>query len=119
MFTKTPMATYPKIDPRDYDDKRDVGLKCYGGIFISGYGTVLDTWTNRKGGTVLHAIVKHGQVVMYVYMNVFLSSSVSHSCLFTCVVCISLRSGLVITSPQAVGVERSEPSSTTTTRASR
>ena len=73
VFTKTPMATYPKIDPRDYDDKRDVGLKCYGGIFISGYGTVLDTWTNRKGGTVLHAIVKHGQVVMYVCINVCVS----------------------------------------------
>eukprot|EP01036_Dinobryon_divergens_P025545 gene25545-34102_t len=62
VYTRTPMETYPGLDPRDFDDKRDVGLKCFGGIFISGYGTVMDTWNNRKGGTVLHAIVKHGQV---------------------------------------------------------
>jgi hypothetical protein len=62
VYTRTPMETYPDVDPRDFDDKRDVGLKCYGGIFISGFGTVMDTWISRKGGTVLHAIVKHGQV---------------------------------------------------------
>ena len=62
----TPMAT-PPVAPlaaaAGFDEVRDVGTKRWGSEFISGSGSVVNIISSRQLGTVLHVVVKHGQVV--------------------------------------------------------
>ena len=55
-------ARLPDLTMKNFDEKRDVGTKRLGPLFLSGTGTVLDSCKSRKGGSALHVVIKHGQV---------------------------------------------------------
>lgn len=51
-----------QLSPARFDDKRDVGTRRCGAVFISGSGSIVNIWRSRKEGCILFVVVKHGNV---------------------------------------------------------